>query len=156
MPIRFAPKGRCPFCGKDTFHRVVSIRFPVKAFLGITSRTPHFRREDVADRLLLFHVTRFESFEAESGLLAELMEHREMILTDLVEDLQAVVRILRDTQGQRHPCRFRMADFADFALKVAHGTGQGERMGKARRRWLAISPKAEECGTAEAEGVPPG
>jgi hypothetical protein len=34
------------------------VEFPITAFVGITSRTPHFKREDVADRLLLFHVER--------------------------------------------------------------------------------------------------
>ena len=43
------------------------VEFPITAFVGITSRTPHFRREDVADRLLLFHVERLkEGFVAES------------------------------------------------------------------------------------------
>ena len=48
------------------------VEFPITAFVAITSRTPHFRREDVADRLLLFHVERLETFGAEGELLSEL------------------------------------------------------------------------------------
>src|SRR4030095_10296480 len=45
--------------------------YPITAFVAITSRTPHFRREDIADRLLLFHVERLESFGAPSTLLTD-------------------------------------------------------------------------------------
>jgi hypothetical protein len=52
------------------------IEYPITAFVAVTSRTPYFRREDVADRLLLFHVERLETFGAESALLGELTAHR--------------------------------------------------------------------------------
>ena len=32
------------------------VEYPIRAYLGITSRTPHFHRDDVADRLLLFRM----------------------------------------------------------------------------------------------------
>ena len=44
------------------------VEYPVTAFVGITSRTPHSVREDVADRLLLFQVERMETFGAEGKL----------------------------------------------------------------------------------------
>ncbi len=102
--------------------------FPVCAFLGITSRTPHFRRDDVADRLLIFCVDRFETFLPESQLLAEVAQSRDEILTEVIGRLQEIVRVLQDEAGKTYASRFRMADFADFSLRIAHAEGWGERM----------------------------
>ncbi len=104
------------------------VEYPVRAFVGITSRTPYFRREDVADRLLIFYVLRFETFTPESKLLAELEEHRDRVMTEVVGHLQEIVRVLRDRAGKTYPTRFRMADFADFALRLAHAQGWGDHM----------------------------
>jgi len=104
------------------------VEYPVRAFLGITSRTPHFRREDVADRLLPFHVERFDTFTPESELLAELQSKRDAVFTEVVAHIQEILKALRDQKGKTYPTRFRMADFANFALKLAHALGCGESM----------------------------
>ena len=91
----------------------------------ITSRTPHFRREDVADRLLLFHVERLKGgFVAESTLLAELTAQRNLLMTELVGQLQRVLAALEKNKGKAYPTNFRIADFAQFVLKVADADGK--------------------------------
>ena len=100
------------------------IDFPITAFVAITSRTPHFRREDVADRLLLFHVERLEAFGAESTLLAELTAQRNLLMTELVGQLQRVLAALEKNKGKAYPTNFRIADFAQFVLKVADADGR--------------------------------
>ena len=40
-----------------------------RCFLAVTSRDPRFRRDDVADRLILLNVERLQQFDEESGLL---------------------------------------------------------------------------------------
>jgi hypothetical protein len=104
------------------------VEFPVTAFVGITSRTPQFTREDVADRLLLFNVERLKQFDAEAHLLQQLQAHRDDLLTELVGQLQDVLKALRDQKGKRYPTKFRIADFGEFALKVAHAADRGAAM----------------------------
>ena len=89
----------------------------------ITSRTPHFRREDVADRLLLFHIERLETFGAEGDLLNELTLHRNALMTELVGELQRVLGALEKTKGKSYKTSFRIADFAQFVLRTADAEG---------------------------------
>jgi hypothetical protein len=105
------------------------VEYPVVAFLGITSRTPHYRREDVADRLLVFNLERFDTFEAEEALHRSFEERRNTIMTEIVRLLRHVMAALSKPEVKR-PSGFRMADFAQFALRIAHGSGQesGEQM----------------------------
>jgi hypothetical protein len=102
------------------------VEFPITAFVGITSRTPHFRREDIADRLLLFYVERLEAFGAESDLLATLMEQRDALMTEIAGQLQGVLRALEKTKEKSYPSTFRIADFAQFVLKRADAEGRLE------------------------------
>lgn len=99
-------------------------------FVGITSRTPHFQRDDVTDRLLVFFVRRFEEgeFVAEHLLLDEVLQHRDRIMTVLVENLQEVIRALKETTGRTYKTCFRMADFATFALRIADVEGGRAKM----------------------------
>jgi hypothetical protein len=100
------------------------VEFPITAFVGITSRTPHFRREDVADRLLLFHIARLDPYEAESTLLAKLLAVRDTLMTELVGELQRVLAALDETKEKSYRTTFRLADFAQFVLRVADADGK--------------------------------
>jgi hypothetical protein len=104
--------------------------YPIDCFVGITSRTPHFRRDDVADRLLVFHVKRFEEseFVAEQELLAAVLKDRDRILTAVLRRLQHAIRALRATTGREYRTRFRMADFATFALRIADANSGHEAL----------------------------
>lgn len=104
------------------------VEFPITAFLAITSRTPHFTREDVAERLLLMFVNRLENFVSEAVLLAEIDENRNLIMSEVLGRLQAVVRALKQEKDAVFRTPFRMADFASFVLKIAHAQGWGEEM----------------------------
>ena len=104
------------------------VEYPIRAYLGITSRTPHFHRDDVADRLLLFQVNRLEDFVSERALLAEVDEHRDDILTEVVSQLQRIVQAVQDRGNRPYRTPFRMADFADFALTIANAEGWGDEM----------------------------
>jgi len=104
------------------------VEYPIRANVMVTSRTPPFRREDIADRLLLLNVERLELFAPEASLTAEFHEKRNAIMTEVVGQLQEVLQALEFASGTTYTTRFRMADFADFALKIAHAQGWGERM----------------------------
>lgn len=105
-----------------TTNKVVEI--PARCFLAITSRTPRFRRDDVADRLLIMRVERYPTFIREKHLLDEVTGNRNEIMAGLVPALQEVVRALKQySDSPVNSGVFRMADFADFALKIARYAG---------------------------------
>jgi hypothetical protein len=99
------------------------IDFPIHAFVGITSRTPQYRRDDVADRLLIMKVARLDSYIPESVILSEVTEHRNKIMSEVVFHIQEIVRALRDHSREVESVNFRMADFARFALTLAKYAG---------------------------------
>jgi hypothetical protein len=99
------------------------VEIPAHCFLAITSRTPHFRRDDVADRLLIMKVERYETFRAEKALLDEVLQNRNHIMSEVVRHLQGFVQALRAEQDADDSGIFRMADFAAFAMKVGRHAG---------------------------------
>jgi len=109
-----------------TTNKVVD--FAITAALAITSRTPHFRREDIADRLLLFRVRRYEKFVSQAHLLEQGQAKRNAVLTEVFGLLQRAVAALKDRAAEHPPVKFRMADFAEFALKVAPAITKDERI----------------------------
>jgi hypothetical protein len=100
-----------------TTNRLVD--FPIHCFLAITARTPAFRRDDVADRLLIMRVGRIRNFKSEKSMLREVLKDRDVIMSEVALHLQEVVCALRDYENNEDNVAFRMADFAEFALAVA-------------------------------------
>ena len=99
-----------------------------KCFLGITSRTPHFRRDDVADRLLLMPVKRFDRMIPESILLSSIRENRNAMMKETVILLQKAVRALKKWKDTQETGNIRMADFYAFAIKIAREEGKEEKL----------------------------
>ena len=95
------------------------VEFATHCFLAITSRTPHFRRDDVADRLLIHKVKRIDNFIAEAELLAEVINRRDDAMSEVVEELQRMVQALQESCGERMSFTHRMADFASLAVRVS-------------------------------------
>lgn len=101
------------------------VNYAIDCFVGITARTPHFNRDDVADRLLLLRVKRFAEgqYLGESALKDMVLRQRNRLMTSVVRQLQEVVAALQLTHGREYRTSFRMADFATFALRLAHVEG---------------------------------
>jgi hypothetical protein len=110
------------------------VEFKLKAWLAITSRTPHFRREDVADRLLPIHVERFSGFTAMADLKADIVKDRNLLMTAMVHDVQKALRGLTRHRRERMVTSYRMADFGQFALKVSGALGFGGDVADVLRR----------------------
>lgn len=91
--------------------------FETRAALVITSRTPDFTRDDVADRLLIMNVERFTEFIPESQLMDELLRDRNGIWSEVLDQLQLVVRALKKQASLVYKGGLRMSDFASFATK---------------------------------------
>jgi hypothetical protein len=92
---------------------------PDQPSLAITSRTPNFQREDIAERVLPLNVQRIEQFQPESALLSEAQEQRDVIVAAILTDVWRVLGELEREGNRTYETTFRMADFADSALKVA-------------------------------------
>jgi hypothetical protein len=96
---------------------------PTHSYTAITARTPQFNRDDVADRLLIMRVGRIGNFISESVLLDEVMLNRNRIMSEVVEHIQEILRARKSRQQAEKTGTFRMADFADFSLRLAHSAG---------------------------------
>ena len=89
-----------------------------RGFPAITSRTPHFRRDDIADRLLIIEVERLEHIKPESQIFNDLMAKRNDLWLVILHELKDVLQAL--SSDHITESIFRMADFSNFVLKIAH------------------------------------
>jgi hypothetical protein len=123
------------------------VEFPIKACMAITSRTPYFRREDVADRLLPMHVHRFGSFNSMNTLQAEVQRKRPEVMMWIACMLQKILGALRDHEGEPFSTSFRMADYAEFVTKVSKAMGYAgnaeELLGRLSRAQMAFGIQDE-------------
>ena len=102
--------------------------YPVRCFLAITSRTPHFGREDVVQRMLIMQVDAIKDYVLEADLLAEISENRNALMSELIGYLQDVIRAMKMYHDDPPTTRFRMADYAVFGLQIARDAGVEKEM----------------------------
>ena len=121
-----------------------------RCFIALTARTPRFRREDVADRLLLFRVQRLREYVPDRKMIARILTHRNEILSGLLDDLSEIVLALRKGKPEES-LRFRMADFGTMALFLAR-TADGETGAQSVRSLLG--KMEEEQGDYAVEDEP--
>ncbi len=104
---------------RDYYTTNQQIDFEAKCFVALTSRKPHFTRDDVADRLICIFLKRFETFESENKLKANAAKKRDEIMSSVISQLQAIIGNLKKNKDKTFKTTFRMADFAEFAFKIA-------------------------------------
>jgi hypothetical protein len=95
------------------------VEYPLDCFVSLTARTPKFKRDDVADRLLMMKSKRFKKFLPENQLIADVLRNRDQIWVELLFQLQHCIHALKEYAKHDFSTAFRMADFADFGLKIA-------------------------------------
>lgn len=106
------------------------VEYDVKCFVALTSRTPQFTRDDVADRLVCIYLERYDIFQDESHLKKEAMDERNEIMSYVVNQLQKMISKLYKNKNACILVAFRMADFAVFALKTAKDKNEIEELKK--------------------------
>ena len=104
---------------RDYYTTNQQVDFEAKCFVALTSRKPQFTRDDVADRLLCVFLKRFESFESENKLKANATKKRDEIMSYVISRLQIILSNLKNNKDKTFKTKFRMADFAEFAFKIA-------------------------------------
>lgn len=93
------------------------VEFEAKCYVALTSRKPHFTRDDVSDRLVCVFLKRFEAFSSENKLKRNAMQMRNLIMSYVVSKLQDIIRNIEHNQNIKYSGKCRMADFAEFALR---------------------------------------
>ncbi|MFR1503544.1 MAG: TOTE conflict system archaeo-eukaryotic primase domain-containing protein [Opitutales bacterium] len=103
---------------RDYYTTNTQIEYEAKCYVALTSRKPQFTRDDVADRLVCIFLGRLENnFIAEKDLDKEIMESRDEVMSYVISRLQIIIKNLKKNDDKTFKHVFRIADFADFALK---------------------------------------
>jgi len=90
-----------------------------RCWLSLTSRDPPFRRDDVADRTLVFRVERVEDgFVGMGDYLNEVTDHRNLLWSTYIDNLQSILAEYHRRDTSSMSSSHRMADWAIFA-KIA-------------------------------------
>lgn len=109
------------------------VQIQPRCFLALSSRTPHFKREDVSDRLLIIRLDRlFEGeFAREAVLLAPVTgPNRDKVWGALLRELNACVQWIK-THPAPEKSKHRLADWEALATVIAEKDGQRELLAKA-------------------------
>lgn len=98
--------------------------YVLRCWTMITTRTPKFHRDDVADRTLPFRVERMNDGFIEENLLQSMVaNNRDAMWAEMIDALQATARLLKQTPAGTQCSKLRLADFAGFGHRIAKGLG---------------------------------
>lgn len=101
------------------------VDYVIKAVVAITSRTPKFRRDDVAERLLIFPVLPLRKKRSEQQLINSILRHRDECMSQLLFRIQEIVVFLKATKDLPPiETELRMADYATFLVRLVHHQGE--------------------------------
>ena len=122
----------CAATGQSIIRRLYytnmgQISFTPHCFLGVTTREPKFRRDDVADRTLLFTLSRIGDAArvAEHSLMQAIDERRDALFAEYLSDLNQIVAHLQ-TDTAPLQVGMRLADWGDFFLRFMRLKGNEE------------------------------
>lgn len=100
------------------------IEFQTNTFVGVTTRTPHFRRDDIADRLLIMKLEPISQRRPEAELIEEIAEKRSVIWRQLIHECQKILREIPNVQN--YISNSRMADYEKFCRISSMALGYSE------------------------------
>lgn len=87
----------------------------IDAFLGITTRTLGFKRDDVLQRLILIFLESIKTgYKAESELIKPIMDNRDRILSQAIKTVQKILQIIGSGKYKNFKSNLRLADFSKF------------------------------------------
>ena len=91
--------------------------FAPKCFISLNSRTPCYKRDDVASRLLTFRVGCITDYEAQNAIEQRISQMRNDLWSELLNDLNKIVNHLQHDTEEKFS-RFRIADFAVLGIHI--------------------------------------
>ena len=95
-------------------------RYSPSPVIGMTTRTTPFSAndDDLINRLIIFQLTKRVNFKPENQIKHKLLQARDSIMSSVINKIPSVIKGLK-TNTPIDVGPFRMADFAEFAGKVA-------------------------------------
>jgi hypothetical protein len=126
--------------------------FIPKCFVSLNSRTPCYKRDDVASRLLVFRVGGFNNFKSQNEIEQRILEMRNDLWSELLNDLNEIVNHMRNNTEVKYSS-FRIADFAVLGIHI-NAVLYGDRneylklidlMGKKQSQFLLEDNHLFEC-----------
>ncbi len=112
---------------RTLFTNYGTTEFIQNCFIAISSRTPYFGRDDVADRLFIIKLKRFTTFDSEKKIIDNLLDNRNRIMSEIINHLQQIIQILHNHKEYISSNNFRNADFYNFIIKIAKEYGIKEQ-----------------------------
>ncbi|MFH1676751.1 MAG: hypothetical protein ABIC40_06965 [bacterium] len=101
--------------------------YPIISMIAATSRTPCFRRDDVADRLVVLNTIRLErpdQSDFNADVLDEVLSKRKELWGELIYHIQAILKVLHEPDWRSIQVRgARLQGFARFTVVVARALG---------------------------------
>jgi len=97
------------------------VRLRPKVFLTITSREAKFKRDDFVSRLLLFYTEKITKVISRSYLFKTLSENRDKIMSEIIINLNSIIKLLKIQKEHNPSGKSRIADFELFIKKIARG-----------------------------------
>ena len=117
---------------RELYTTARKVEYRPHCWLIVNARTPEFKREDVADRLLLFRLARRVGFTDARKLLEGVLDpvRRAKWISDYLVELNDDVAAVK-VGGGAVPPGYRMQDWARLAIAIAHAEGQGDLLNEA-------------------------
>ena len=95
-----------------------SSRVKPDCFMGITSRMATMKREDIADRSLIFHCGRLEKYIDEHTLLQPLMVNKNYFLSLYFDNLNMIIKTMSNNNEINLTTTHRLADWVVLAIII--------------------------------------
>lgn len=132
---------------RDYYTTNTQIEYEAKCYVALTSRKPQFTRDDVADRLVCIFLGRLENkFIAEKDIDKEIMESRDEVMSYVISRLQIIIKNLKRNDNKTFKHVFRIADFADFALKSVDSETEQNKL---KNIFSALTQQQKEFATQD-------
>lgn len=89
----------------------VMVNYPITARVILTSINPPFRRSDIADRMVVIKLKRFDTFGSEEKRYAEIERKRDYLWTELVNEMNELIHTMKS--GYTSESTLRMATYEE-------------------------------------------
>lgn len=105
-----------------------SVNYRLRCYVAFTTMGFPITRKDVVSRLILLRTKALkeDSQISETILQDEVINNRDLIMSEVIDELQKIVAILWKFRNEEIRVSFRATDFATFAIKVMRGFGKAD------------------------------
>lgn len=90
----------------------------LNTFLGLNSRDPHFKRDDVVDRLLIFYVDRLEKNIRPDFLTNPIEDYWDTLWSEYMDDLNDIIASMKKLSDENITTEHRLVDWVHHAYMV--------------------------------------